>query len=590
VETLLPASRHSAEATHRRAAEILEQIGDGVIGLDPDWRFTYLNRQAAEICGRSAAALLGVSIWEALPERLGRPFREDCLMAAEEQIVVQGREGIRWNDRIFESRIYPSSEGVSIFLQDITALERERAQAEAIIQGLPGLFYLFSAEGQFLRWNDRTLAETGYTAEEYQQRRPLDLVAEEDRAATEEAITQAFTSGDAIIEGRLLTKEGGHAWRLFSGRKITYNERPCLVGLGIDISARKRVEEALRDASVRLELSVQASGIGLWDWELGTSTVSYSPEWKAMLGYEPDEITSNQSEWRTRLHPDDATRVTVLLASYIRDPVGYYQAEYRLRHRDGSYRWIQSQGRLYYDAEGRPWRMMGCIIDVTERRGMEEQLRALAAHLQSARDEEGERISRELHDELGAKLTAMKLDISWLDRHAGRLIPAPEAEPIRQRLRTITETIDSTVQSVRKVCRDLRPGVLDQLGLVAAIEWQAAEFQTRTGIACQLDLPEALEVEPAQATAIFRIVQELLTNVARHARATEVRIEIQRTERDLLLEVMDNGCGLPSDALARNDRYGLMGVRERVFAAGGVVDFQSAPEAGTRVEVQIPLP
>jgi signal transduction histidine kinase len=278
-----------------------------------------------------------------------------------------------------------------------------------------------------------------------------------------------------------------------------------------------------------------------------------------------------------------------LTRNYVENPVGDYEAEYRLRHRDGSYRWIHSRGRIYHDPEGQPWRMMGSHVDVTERRTLEENLRALAAHLQTVRDQEAERIARELHDELGARLTGMKLDLAWLDRRVTRLLSPNDATGLRERLRAMTETIDETVRSVRKVCRDLRPGVLDELGFAAAIEWQAGEFQTRTGIHCRLSMSEPLEVRADHATALFRILQELLTNVTRHAKAAGVRIEVRQGAGEITMEVADDGCGMPEDALTRRDRFGLMGLRERVLAAGGNVEFLSAPGQGTRVFVRFPI-
>ena len=142
---------------------------------------------------------------------------------------------------------------------------------------------------------------------------------------------------------------------------------------------------------------------------------------------------------------------------------------------------------------------------------------------------------------------------------------------------------------MRKVCRDLRPVVLDELGLAAAIDWLGNEFEGRAGIPCAIVRPESIDLDPAQATAVFRILQELLTNVARHAGAQRVRVEMRPVDLGWELEVADDGRGLPPDALSRRDRFGLMGLRERVLAAGGRVDFQRPVEGGTQVLVHLPL-
>lgn len=220
-----------------------------------------------------------------------------------------------------------------------------------------------------------------------------------------------------------------------------------------------------------------------------------------------------------------------------------------------------------------------------------EQLRALAARLQSIREEERKFMAREIHDELGQALTGFKMDLAWMRTKMQAEEWDAIREPILEKIKTMGGLIDETAVLVRKLCTELRPGVLDDLGLIAALEWQAREYQNRTGIVCdmQLDVGD-LQVDPERSTALFRIFQEILTNVARHAHATRVNVVMKQTGADLVLEVNDNGRGIEPSRVKGDKSLGLLGMRERALILGGSVDIQGAPGKGTRVRVTMPLP
>lgn len=220
-----------------------------------------------------------------------------------------------------------------------------------------------------------------------------------------------------------------------------------------------------------------------------------------------------------------------------------------------------------------------------------EQLRALAAHLQSVREEERKFITREIHDELGQSLTGFKMDLAWMRNRMQSEEWATIQQPILDKIKAMGKLIDGTANLVRKLCTELRPGVLDDLGLTAAIEWQAREYQARTGIFCavKVELGE-LTVDPERSTALFRIFQEILTNVARHAQATQVDAVMRATQREILLEVTDNGRGIKPGEIAGAKSLGLLGMRERAFILGGEVEISGAAGKGTTVRVKVPLP
>jgi signal transduction histidine kinase len=229
-----------------------------------------------------------------------------------------------------------------------------------------------------------------------------------------------------------------------------------------------------------------------------------------------------------------------------------------------------------------------------ERRRAEEQLReshrrlrALSVYLQSVREEERTRIAREVHDELGQALTSCKLDISWIASKLPRTL-----KPLVEKAKAITAHIDETIQTVRRISSELRPGVLDHLGLAAALEWQANEFQSRTGIRCEVhaslretSLPQDLN------TTFFRIFQETLTNIIRHAGATRVRVRLRQAEGLIVLEVRDNGRGITEAEIASATSLGLLGMRERAALLGGTFRIGALPRGkGAKATVSIPSP
>jgi signal transduction histidine kinase len=215
----------------------------------------------------------------------------------------------------------------------------------------------------------------------------------------------------------------------------------------------------------------------------------------------------------------------------------------------------------------------------------QDLFRNLSSHLQLVREEERTRMARKIHDDMGQALTALKIDLSWLNNKL-----AEERPPLREKIKSMLALIDETIQTVRKVSEDLRPGILDDFGLSAAIEWQAEEFQKRTGITCKTFFePKEFDLNKTKSTALFRIVQEALTNIIRHAHATEVAITLRRKNEQVELEVRDNGLGITETAIANPRSFGLIGIRERAHSLEGEVDIVGARNAGTRLTVKMSI-
>jgi signal transduction histidine kinase len=257
---------------------------------------------------------------------------------------------------------------------------------------------------------------------------------------------------------------------------------------------------------------------------------------------------------------------------------------------------VLDHGYILHKPEGNPVRVVGGIRDISERRKAEEalknsrrQLRALSARLQSAREEERANVAREIHDELGQVLTAAKLNLDWVERRIGEREHDRSLNPLLDRVVECGEVIDSAIHSVQRIATDLRPGVLDHLGLAVALQQEAHRFQKRSGIACDFHLPpNHLGLPREVATAVFRIFQESLTNVARHAQATAVRVTLSADAEQVLLQVEDNGRGIRPDDAVDSRSLGLLGMRERASVLGGDVAIEPVTPRGSRVTLRLP--
>ena len=271
---------------------------------------------------------------------------------------------------------------------------------------------------------------------------------------------------------------------------------------------------------------------------------------------------------------------------------GHLHLETDERTLDGRRLTIEGDYICLYDTEGCLLGHFGIQRDITLRRQEEnevlrsrQELRDLTARLQAVREEERTCIAREVHDELGQALTGLKLDLAWLK---SRVADRPG---LAERVQSVIVRIDGAMDTVRRIATDLRPSVLDDLGLVAAVEWQAQEFERSTGMTARLEVQAMHSVlNDICATTVFRILQETLTNVARHARATGVHISLRVTADVLALEVRDNGRGISDAEMASPRALGLVGIRERAIACGGELVIRGVRGRGTTVSVRIPLP
>jgi PAS domain S-box-containing protein len=380
------------------------------------------------------------------------------------------------------------------------------------------------------------------------------------------------------------------------GREIAveHSAAPILAGKGNvigvvlvfrDVAARRQEQIATAEQASLIDLT-QDSALVI---DMQGKILYWSRGAEATLGYSKAQAVGHISH--ELLHTKFLQPLSEIREELLR--TGHWEGDLIKIAQDGRQIVMSSRWALQWGKRDQAPRILEINSDITERKRAEEllvlqteQLRALAERLQCVREEDRKQVSRELHDQIGQILTAIKMDMMWMTRH----LPESEAD-VLARLKESIQLIDDGVKAVRAICSGLRPGVLDDLGLAAAIEWQAGDFASRNGVLCQVTVPPVdLHLDGDRATATFRIFQECLTNVIRHAQAKSVRVDLCQEEESILLMVQDDGIGFSESGFSNAlGSLGLLGMKERAQFCGGDVHIASSPGNGTKVTVRVPI-
>ena len=401
--------------------------------------------------------------------------------------------------------------------------------------------------------------------------------------------------GALHIEYRWQIADGSYRW-FFDQAVIQTSpdgKSKEILGLRLDITERKEMEDQLREVNDRLTALVRASPVGIMILDAEGLCRLWNPAAEQIFGWREDEVLGRPLP---TVAPEQSAEHQGLRERVMKDEA-FTDLEIVRYKKDGTPVYISLSTTPLRDPDGAICGLLGLMVDMSQRKQAElqlsqsrDQLRALTTRLHSAREEEGARIAREVHDELGQALTGLKLDLSWVARRLSLPETAENRARMLERIQGTMQQVDATIQTVRSIATALRPGVLDELGLAAALDWQSRDFEKRTGIRCDCSMPTApIPLGPDQATAIFRIYQEILTNVVRHAEASHIRIQLSISAGWLLLHVSDNGRGISEFALADSTSLGLLGMRERAAQWGGDISIQGTEGKGTTVTVRMPL-
>ncbi len=446
-------------------------------------------------------------------------------------------------------------------------------------------------DGIIIDVNDQLLKMLGYQRSDLIGKPVIELVAPHSREAVRQATQEERCTP---YEHDAIRKDGTTFPVEVCGRTLATTPHRVRVTAVRDISERKRAEEALRRSEERFARFFASAPVAtaVTQPKRGGLILTVNEQFTKLLGYTEKEAVGSTTVG-LGLFANQPDRERVLRLALEKGEVKDFETQ--LRAKNGSI----VVGRLSAHLTEIDGELLSVasFIDMTqnkraeeELRASREQLRALAGRLQAVREEERTRIAREIHDVLAQELTRMKIDLGWLTRRLSTAAKDLDPESVRARLDTLNQLADSTITTVQKIAADLRPVVLDSLGLSAAIEWQAEDFQARTGIHCEAVLPEEeFVLERAAATGLFRIVQESLTNIVRHAQATHVDIILELNGDELELDIEDNGVGFDENQMKDPHSLGLLGMRERALLLDGKFEIHGCPGKGTRVSVSMPM-
>jgi PAS domain S-box-containing protein len=585
---------------------MFEESSLGIVRADLTGRFLDTNRAYGKLTGYSNSELQSLTLLDLVVES-DRPshaeLMEQLRQGERQDFQVEARycrkDGqIVWihNTVSLIRGVDESSSFVMMIAKDITALslasdslKKQNEALKKIFDLVPVMISFTGADGSLKLVNGAWERTAGWSMEEI-QRENLDVFAlcYPDPDEHRRVLKFVAESEGEWNEFKTRTKAGRIIDTIWA--RVRLSDGTSL-GIGRDITESKRSEKALQRSEAYLAAGQRLSHTGSWAFNMLSGELYWSQETFRIFEIDPATPSASLIKmFLSRLHPEDRPRIAQGLQEAAAQNKSY-AVDYRIVLPDGSTRYIHDVVYPVADEVGEIIERYGVVMDVTERKQAEvelqrsvDQMRALAARVQDAREEERKRVAREIHDELGQALTSIKIDLSSLIHEF-----PPEPRQVK-RIESISTMVDQTIKSVRRISTELRPGILDDLGLIAAVEWAAEEFVARTGTKCRLDLPENdRAIDPDRATAIFRILQETLTNVVRHAKATCVDVRLLQESGGMILEVRDNGMGATEQQLSAAESLGIRGMRERALLLGGELSVQSVPGQGTSIRVSIPL-
>jgi len=612
-------TERALKLSEERYRSFVQNLQGVAYQLDMNLRPVFLHGDIQKLTGYSKEEILsGSVVWEDIiaPEdvsavRIESHKARSIPNYAGEVIyrIIRKDGGLRWVQEYFrnicDENAAPSA--VQGIVYDITAakeaeesLRRSEERYRLLADNMKDVIWAFDRNMRYTYISPSVERARGYTVEEAMSL-PVEKIFTESSyqkflkilsevKILEESKTPPSPGQSLTFELELVCKDGKTVWTEITAC-FAYDSqgRPAgYVGMTRDVTERKRAQEAIQQREDIYRTIFESTGTAMIIIDEDTTISLANSEFVHLSGYPREEI-ENRKSWKMFVAAEDVERMA-----------RYHVLRRRPGHeapRNYSFRFKDRYGimkDMFVTATLLPGtnKSLISLLDITETKKAEEELRIsreqirnLHKHSQDVRERERARIAREIHDELGQVLTALKMDLSFL----AKKLP-PDLSSLETKVNLMLRFVDMTIQSVKRITMDLRPGLLDHLGLVAAIEWQAEEFQKRTGIRCSVTVdPDEIILRPDQSTSVFRIFQETLTNIARHARATEVRTSLTVKDGILEMTVRDNGIGITNEQIENPKSYGLMGIKERAYFCGGEAGIFGQKGKGTTVVITIPF-
>ena len=545
-----------------------------------------------ELLRELAALRRRLAEFEALDEerrRLKQTLRH-AYDELEEQIEERTLELVRANEQLRQE--------ISERIRTEAELQRLKEYLENVINNSVDAIGIVDRRGKFILWNRRAGEIYGYQFEELTDKTAFELYADADEL--KQMLARLHQDGVVREYEITMQKKDGSVVPMDISISLLKDNGSTIgsVCVARDLSERKKNEQELKRArdelsrySQDLERQVRKCTRAITSILHYTPAVVYlkdrtgrynliNPRFEELLGIKNEHI-QGKSDYDI-FPPSMAAQFSAHDLRVLREGRAL-QVEEQIQLPDGLQTYLSVKFPIYSE-EGAPEGLCGICTNITELKKAQEQLRLLSGSIMAGQEKERTAIARELHDELGQILTALRLDAVWL---SDRL--QDQDDQAKARALAMCKLIDKTIDEVRVMAIRLRPGMLDDFGLIDALDWYTKDFTKRTGIICKFSQRNMIDVDDLVATAAYRITQEALTNVARHAFATQVRISLEGKNDMFILTVKDNGCGFKPQDLENSHCLGLVGMRERAALAGGSLELHSKPGKGTRINFRLPL-
>jgi PAS domain S-box-containing protein len=602
----------ASNAIEERLRLIIDTIPTIVWRKLPDGSADFLNKHFREYTGLSLEEGLGWGWMSAFHPNDRLMEKWPAAMAAGKPFQTEARlRGTDGQYRWFLIRAMPLQDERGNIVKwygltcDIEDLKRAEDRVRLIIDTLPTMVWTLQPNGAVDFVNQRWTDYTGLSLEE-EIENPTRPVHPEDLPRVMEKWLADLAAGEASEdEIRLRRADGEYRWFLIRTAPLRDANGNVLkwYGVSIDIDDRKRVEEALRATEseqrhiaaqlererARLVEAQEMAKIGSWEAELPSLSVIWSEQTHRIFETDPSRFHPTRPKFREFIHPEDRAKVDAAFVASL-DKRLPSTVEYRIVMPDSRIKVLEERWQAFHDEEGKPIRVAGTCRDITERVRAEEELRRLSGQLLRLQDEERRRIARDLHDSTGQDLVALATTLSQL--HAA--IPS-SSRKLRKLASQCQALAGQSIRDVRTLSYLLHPPMLDEAGLEDAIRHYAGGFTERTGIEVELEIsPRVRRMKPDVEVALFRVVQESLTNIQRHSGSQRAKIRIERDHGKVTLEISDKGSGIPGSLRRRNGKLsiglgvGIPSMHERVKLIGGQLDIESSG-SGTTVGVTIPV-
>ena len=413
----------------------------------------------------------------------------------------------------------------------------------------------------------------------------------QDRARAGKLWDACFSrSENCRMDYRLLSPDGSIHWVAADAVPLPGPKgHRGYIGTVMDITERQAAQEALQSSEERYSMVTRATNDGIWDIDLKTGIIWWSDTYDQLWGKRPPESRESPQWWFDHIHPEDVERVRSSFQKALAGSGDVWHCSYQYRRTSGDYANVLDRAYITRDDSGKATRILGAMADITELKHRELQLANLARRMESIREDERKHISREIHDHLGQVMTVLKMNLIQIEDDVLTLPASDSRNRLEEDIVGATEMIDQSIGAIRDIVMRIRPSVLDQLGLPAALQQEVEQFQDRSQIPCRLEVEADLpELNDDAQTTLFRLTQEFLTNISRHAGADQVEVRLDTNDDHIRLQIKDDGIGFDEKAARKRGHLGLVGARERVDSFKGNLELITAPNRGTLVVVTIP--